>query len=388
MKRYSSLILIFTLLLGVLLTGCSEKTSSSKGKGVTTIHFYSVAGGDEYYKDILIPMFEKEMKGKYKVEYGRGTAQEIINKIKSQGKNGNIDIIATGIDGLPMGIKENLWEQLIPKYKKETHVDDLNEIAQSYVEAFDGYGVPNEVVPGGPVLVYNKDKVKQPPKNFKELQSWIDQNPNKFLYAALANSGPARGFFFGVAQSFGEDFANGANLDKTWDYLEKINKNIDVYPSKSSETFNLLFDGTVDIVPHLPLWYAYMKSLGQIPENIGIVKMEDSKQVIDAQFYVMLKDLPEERKKAALKFIDFAMSEKVQAQGYPVGRIPTNKKATSDLVLPEYKDDYDKLLKALMPEFKDGNNAIVPDGDWVLFPDTDTMNKYYKKWEEKIQSKK
>lgn len=380
MKKGLVILLSLALLIGTL-TACSSTSA-------TTITVYTVAGGDEYYKDILVPMFEKKMGGKYKVRYGRGTPQEIINKIKAQGKNGNIDIVITGLDGLTLGIEAGLWDQMIPKYEKEVHANELTEAANAYVEKFKGYGVPISNGPGGPVLAYNKNKVKEPPKTYEELKKWIHEHPKKFMYASVPSSGPGRGFFFGAIQALGEDFNKADSLDKTWGYLQDIGQDIDLYPSKTSETFNFLNDGTVDMIAHTPVWFARQKSDGTLPPNIDAVKLQGAKQVVDAHFFVMLKGLPEERKKAALEFINFAMSKESQAQGLPVGTIPSNKYATPDLIQPQYREQYKKLLDAIMPDFKEGDKIILPEGDWVLFPDTETMNKLYKEWEEKIQSKK
>lgn len=109
--------LTIIMTISLLLSACGGAEKSSGGKnGKITLTIYSAAGGDEYYKDIVIPMFEEATDGKYNVEYGRGTPQEVINKIKTQGKNGTIDLVVTGLDGLPLGIKEGLWEKILPEY--------------------------------------------------------------------------------------------------------------------------------------------------------------------------------------------------------------------------------------------------------------------------------
>jgi putative spermidine/putrescine transport system substrate-binding protein len=393
MKKTFALLLSLILIGSVFLAGCgsdSAGSDSSNGGGSDKpqkITIYTVAGGDEYYNDILIPMFEEEMGGKYEVEYGRGTPQEIISKIKAQGDNGNIDLVITGLDGLPMGIEEGLWEQMVPNYNEEIHQGDWNEIANAYIETFDGYGVPITTGSGGPILVYNEDKVKNPPTTYEELKEWIDENPGKFLYPAVSSSGPARGFFLGLAQAMGEDFNNPDSLDKTWKYLEDISGTISNYPTKTSDSFTALYDGSVDIIPHYPFWFANLQVSGTVPPNIKAVKMTDSKQIIDSHFFVMLKDLPEERKQAALDFLNFAMSKEAQAQGLGVAFLPANGQATADLLKPEYQENYKKLTETILPDYLEGETLKVAEDDWVLFPSLETANTLYKQWEEKIQSK-
>jgi len=393
MKKTLVSILSLLLLISMVLAGCGNASSSSskggdKGKQEPqTITIYTVAGGDEYYNDILIPMFEEEMEGKYKVEYGRGTPQEIISKIKAQGDNGNIDLVITGLDGLPMGIDEGLWEQMVPTYSEEIHESEWNEIAKAYIDTFEGYGVPITTGSGGPILVYNSDKVKNPPKTYEELKKWIDENPGKFLYPTVPTSGPARGFFLGLVQSLGEDFNKPETLDKTWTYLEEVGETVSNYPSKTSDSFTALYDGTVDIIPHYPFWFANLKVSGTVPPNIEAVKLTDTKQIIDSHFFVMLKDLPEERKKAALDFLNFAMSKEAQAQGLGVAFLPANSNATADLLKPEYQENYKKLTEAILPDYLDGDTLSVGEDDWVLFPRLETANELYKQWEENILSR-
>lgn len=395
MKRNFFSLLLVVFIIGII-SGCGSKEGGTDSSQTSTdaaaelqeeritITFYSVAGGDEYYNDILIPLFEEQMSGKYEVLYARATPQEIISKIKAQGQNPNIDVVVTGLDGLPMGINEGVWKQLIPEFEEEVRFEELNDIARTYVEKFNGYGVPVTVGPGGPVLAYNSDKVEQPPTTFVELKSWISENPGKFMYAAVSSSGPARGFFFGLIQSLGEDMNDPQSLTQTWEYLSDIGQMIDSYPSKTSDTFNFLYDGTVDIIPHSPFWYASLKAEGIVPPNIQAVKMEDAKQIIDAHFYAMVNNLPEEKEKAVLEFINFAMSKEAQSQMLSRAMTPVNENVSADLILPDYQETYQNVLEFALPDFKDGDQLIIPEGEWVLFPDIDIINDLYTQWEERI----
>ncbi|MCG5102488.1 extracellular solute-binding protein [Oceanobacillus alkalisoli] len=389
MQRKGWLLLIVMITVSLLLGACGgDESSGGSGDGPMTLTIYTAAGGDEYYNDIVIPMFEEATDGKYKVDYGRGTPQEVINKIKSQGDNGTIDLVITGLDGLPLGIEEGIWEQLLPEYAEEVHAEQWNEIGQAYIDKFDGHGAPVTTGSGGPILMYNTKTVENPPTTYAELKDWVEENPGKFTYPAVPSSGPARGFFFGLVQSMGEDFNDPSSLDETWTYLEEVGETIEFYPTKTSDAFDLLFEGAVDIVPHTPFWYADNKAINTIPPHVEAVKLEDTKQVIDSHFYVMLKDLPEDRKKAALEFLEFATSKEIQAQGFARGFLPANGEAIPDMLETEYQESYDTLVDAVMPEFKEDNKMVVKEDDWVLFPDLEPTNELYNLWEEKIQAQK
>ncbi|PLR78197.1 hypothetical protein CU633_06675 [Bacillus sp. V3-13] len=395
MSKQFAIISSLILAISLFLTACNGSTAKqeqasapdSAGNGKPqTITFYTVSGKDEYFKDILIPMFEKEMKGKYKVEYGRGTPQEILNKIKAQGKNGNIDIVAAGMDAMPLGIQQGLWEQLYPAYEKELPQDNLTDIAKQYIEKYQGYGIVDSGT-SGPVLAYNSKTVKNPPKSYAELKDWIKENPGKFMYAAVPNSGTGRAFFLGLASAMGEDPNSPEQLTKTWNYLEEISPHISSYPSSTSDTFTFLTDGTVDIIPHTPFWYARSMMEASLPSHIKTVELEDSKQFMDASFLVMLKDLPKERKEAALEFLKYSMKKEPQSQAMSVGQVPANKEAAEKLIDPKYKANFDAVSDALPKEYKEDGRFTGGD-DVLMYPDIEPITKIYKLWEEKIQSKK
>jgi putative spermidine/putrescine transport system substrate-binding protein len=73
----------------------------------------------------------------------------------------------------------------------------MQELAQ-------GQGVWSCSCPAGPLLEYNPDKVKQPPTTAQELLAWCKANPNRFIYARPANSGPGRTFMMGLPYILGD----------------------------------------------------------------------------------------------------------------------------------------------------------------------------------------
>jgi putative spermidine/putrescine transport system substrate-binding protein len=392
LKKTLVFFLSLLLLLGLALTGCSsskqtEATGKLSNKPIT-LNLYSVGGDDDYFNKFLIPMFEKKYAGKYKVQYARGGWEEVVNKIKAQGQHVNIDIVSSGLDGIPGGAKQGVWEQLYPKYKKQIRYDELSEPAKAYIKKFNGYGVPFHVALGGPGLEYNSKKMPNPPKNYDELIKWIKEHPNKFEYSTVPSSGPGRGFFFGLIQYLGEDINNPDGLNKTWNTLSNLGKDISVYPSKTSDTFTALHDGTVDLIPHIPGWFATQVSQDAVPEGFKLQPLEGVKQILDSHLYAIPKNLSDDRKQAALDFINFALSPEADAQIYSQFNVPANVHSTVDMLLPEAKQKYEKGLPALPDEYKDGGKFIIPKNNWVLFPDTDPLMKEYKSWEEKIQAKK
>lgn len=388
MKKLLVLGIVFLMVMGVMITGCADEQVDPETDPVTqepvTIVFYSTSGFDEYYNEVLIPMFEKEYAGKYEVIYARGGTGEIISKIRAQGDDVRINILTVGLDGWAAGMEAGLWEELYPRHKTAINHDRLNEMAKGYIERHDGKGVAIFVDHGGPAIAYNRDRVPNPPRTFAALKEWVEQNPGKFMYAAIPHSGPARGFYFGLIQSLGEDMHNPDALTLTWDYLKEIGETIEVYPSGTSPTFTFLFDGTVDIVAHTPTWFAGSYSRGELPPNIGLAILEDAKQLTDTHAFVIPKNLSERRKEAALTFLSFAMSAEPQAQLFARAKIPANKDAKIEHILPEYKELFNRVMEIYPQELTDGSKLVISEETSVLFPDPATMLRHYELWNEKI----
>ncbi len=63
--------------------------------------------------------------------------------------------------------------------------------------------------PAGPVMEYMPDKVKQVPTTAEELLAWAKANPNRFIYARPANSGPGRIFMMGLPYILGDKDPQG-----------------------------------------------------------------------------------------------------------------------------------------------------------------------------------
>src|SRR3546814_19970360 len=58
--------------------------------------------------------------------------------------------------------------------------------------------------PSGPLIGYAPDRVSNPPTSAEELLAWAKENPNKFIYARPANSGPGRPLLMGLPYLLGD----------------------------------------------------------------------------------------------------------------------------------------------------------------------------------------
>src|SRR5690606_38912607 len=137
-----------------------------------------------------------------RITFTNAPSPQLPGKIKAMQNAGrsDIDLVLTGTDALAAGIEQDLWVKLLPDHQ-EAFKDVVNKYARGPArmqELAQGYGLEVTFMPAGPLLEYNPAKVQNPPKTPAELLAWCQANPNKFIYARPANSGPGRTFLMGL----------------------------------------------------------------------------------------------------------------------------------------------------------------------------------------------
>jgi putative spermidine/putrescine transport system substrate-binding protein len=258
------------------------------------------------------------------IEYISATAPELVPKIKAQQMAGALDttLALTGYDGIAAGKEQDVWLQLMPKYKDvfQKSIDAYVPGAKDAYDLFEGTGIAYVFCPGGPMFAYNPDKVPNPPKTAAELLQWAKDNPNKFLYARPANSGPGRAFLQGLPYILGDSNPKDpATWDKTWAYLKELDQYIEYYPSGTSVTFKELGDGTRWIIADHLGWDMNQRILATIPSNFQAFFLDNTTWVNDTQFLCVPKGLDPAREKATVALMAWLMQPEQQAVTYDEG---------------------------------------------------------------------
>ena len=158
--------------------------------------------------------------------FTKAPAPELPSKIRAQqaANRVDIDIVLTGTDALAAGIDQKIWVELLPTHAAA--LPKLEEVLLPGALKMQGLALNQGVIisfsPGGPILEYMPDAVKQPPTSAEELLAYTKQNPNRFMYARPANSGPGRAFLMGLPYLLGDSDPKDPvkGWDKTWAYLQ------------------------------------------------------------------------------------------------------------------------------------------------------------------------
>jgi putative spermidine/putrescine transport system substrate-binding protein len=311
------------------------------------------------------PAFELYRREKPKmvsrITYSQAPAPELPGKIRAQQNAGRVDIdlVLTGTDGLAAGIDQKLWVKLFPD-----HADALPNLEQVCLPGAykmqglaQGQGMVVSYCPGGPLIEYNPDKVKQPPATIQDLLAWAQANPKRFMYARPANSGPGRAFLMGVPYLLGDSNPRDPDKgwDKTWSFLAALGDTIEYYPSGTGALMKELGEGSRDMVPTMTGWDINPRALGVVPENFQVTALKGFHFVADAHYAVIPNGVSAERLAVLLDLCSFLLTKPAQAFAYDRGYFypgPVAKDVPLSMAPQQSQDDlsefgrpfYDKLI--------------------------------------------
>lgn len=260
-----------------------------------------------------------------RIAFTKAPAPELPGKIKAQqaANRVDIDIVLTGIDALSAGVDQKLWQPIIPDYAEK--LPKLDDIYLPGAKAMQGLaanqGVCIVFCQAGPLLEYMPDRVKTVPKTAAELIAWTKANPNRFMYARPANSGPGRVFMMGLPYLLGDkdpkDPKDG--WDKTWAYLKDLGQNIEYYPSGTGPTMKALGDGSRDMIPTQMGWDINPRALGVVPKEAKVAALEGFHWILDAHYLCIPKGVAPEKQAVIIDLLNYLLSKPAQATTYDEG---------------------------------------------------------------------
>jgi putative spermidine/putrescine transport system substrate-binding protein len=297
-----------------------------------------------------------------RMTFTKATSPELPGKIKAQqaAKRLDIDVVLIGPDALSAGLAQDMWVDIASI--KDSGLPDLKAIYQEPAYRMQGLskgrGVTITYYPSGPLLGYMPAKVKNVPKTAEQLLDWTKQNPNKFIYARPANSGPGRTFLMGLPyllkDSNPKDPVKG--WDKTWAFLKELHQNIEYYPAGTGALMKEFGEGTRDMTVTTTGWDINPRVLGVVPKEAAIGTLEGFHWVCDAHYISVPKGISDEKLAVILDMITFMLQPAQQAITYDKGYfypgpavkdVPLSMapKASQDAIAEFGRPEYDDWIK-------------------------------------------
>jgi putative spermidine/putrescine transport system substrate-binding protein len=331
-------------------------------KSPVTLNVVDVAGNLALTQDAIENYRAKNPNLVSRITFTKAPSPELPGKIKAQqaAKRVDIDLVLTGTDALAAGIEQGLWTQILPQYaaKFPNLMQNYQEPAAKMQELAQNQGLVVTFMPAGPLLEFNPEKVKQAPSTPQELLAWCKANPNRFLYARPANSGPGRTFIMGLPFILGDknpkDPVNG--WEKTWAYLKELNSCIEYYPTGTGAVMKELGEGSRDMTVTMTGWDLNPRILGIVPKNFKVAPFKGMTWVNDAHYMVVPKGIPNDKLAVVLDLMAHLLRPESQALTYDKGYFypgPAIKNVTLSMAPKESQDalkefgrpEYDQWLK-------------------------------------------
>ncbi len=239
---------------------------------------------------------------------------DIAGALKPQVDSGNlkVDLVITGSSGLAAGMASNLWLPIAKDYSDRLgNMANFIQPAKDLQALTEGYGVNVVWCYCGPTIEYNPKVVTGDlPKTTDELLTWASKNPGKFGYARPANSGVGRTFLLSLPYILGDKDPNDPKngWDKTWDYLEKLGKYIDNYPTSTGQSMENLANGTWTLMPSSAGWDVGPRARGQVPASMEGYVLENTTWVMDPNYALVPRGVSDDKLSALLLLIDYLIS--------------------------------------------------------------------------------
>jgi putative spermidine/putrescine transport system substrate-binding protein len=359
-------------------------------KSPVTINIVDVAGNLALTQAAIEKYRDTKPNLVSKVTFSKAPAPELPGKIKAQQDAGRVDIdgVLTGIDTLSAGVEQKLWVPLLPDFA--ANLPKLDDIYLPGAKQMQGLaanqGVCIVFCPAGPLLEYHPDRVKNVPKTAEELLAWAKQNPNRFLYARPANSGPGRVFMMGLAHILKDkdpsDPING--WDKTWAYLKELGEFVEYYPAGTGPTMKELGEGSRDMIPTQMGWDINPRVLGVVPKEVKTSPIQGFSWVLDAHYLCVPKGVGPEKVAVMVDMLNYLLSKEAQATTYDLGYFYPGP-AVKDVPLSMAPAESQKAINEFgRPEYE----KMITDHPQVLPLLPDKLVLAFRRWDEEIGSKK
>lgn len=353
-----------------------------------TINVVDVAGSLALLQDAIESYKLKNPNVKF--TFTKAPAPELPSKLRAMqaADRSDIDLVLGGTDILAAGIEQKLWVKMLPDNatKFPGVLDNYLPEARKMQELAHDQALAVVFMPSGPLMEYNPDKVKQVPTSPQELLAWCKANPNRFIYARPANSGPGRTFLMGLPYLLGDknpkDPVNG--WTKTWAFLKELNTCIEYYPGGTGAVMKELGEGSRDMTVTVTGWDINPRALGVVPKNFKVGAFKNMTWVNDTQYMMMPKGLSAEKSKVVLDVMAYLLKPEQQALTYDKGYFYPGPAIKNVPITMAPQSSQDVIKEFGRPEYAE----LIAKNPHVQPLDAQEMVKAFRIWDQEIGTQK
>jgi putative spermidine/putrescine transport system substrate-binding protein len=365
--------------------GSSNGEVPSEPSAAVKLNILDVAGNLQLTQGMIDSFVEENPDIVSSVTYSEAPSPDLAGKIKAQqdADRVDIDVVLTGNDGLSAGISQDLWIKLLPTFEDRlTNMDNYLAPAAEMQGLAEDYGVTVTYYPSGPLLEYLPGTVADPPTSANELLTYAKANPGKVQYARPASSGPGRTLLMGLPYLLGDSDPKDPikGWDRTWAYLEELNKYIDVYPSSTTDTMKNLANGSVDIIATTTGWDINPRVLATVPKEAEVASMEGFHWVTDAHYAVVPQGVSVDKQAAIMLLLQYMLTPEQQAKAYDSGYFYPGPAVEGVELSQAPKESQDAIEEFGRPEY----DQLIADNPTETPLDAESLVAAFDKWDRDI----
>ena len=309
-----------------ILSAAFATTALAQGRVTLNV----ITAGDtnmvHYVKDFLGPQFEKLNPGITVKAVGTGPgdagSQKILEKVAAQKQAGSsawdVDVAVVHQKFAGQMVEQGTLSRYLPQLSNASMVTSVT--AKNAL----GYNVDGYVMPmfqSQTAIAYNPAVVRNPPRTYDDLIAWAQQNPKKFGYNGI------KGGMSGVAFVTGWMYAYAGSADKlmagpydaatkaSWGpalaRLKEFNR-VATLTAGNAGTLDMLNRGEIAMGPvWVDMFYTW-KADGKLNPNTRLALIGPGMPGQPMYYVIPARAVNAD---AARKFVEFATSPKVQAEG-------------------------------------------------------------------------
>lgn len=314
---------------GLVATACgSPQSPSESAESVAptmptapiTLNLLDVGGVLNFTKPLVEDFAKQHPELVSKINYSVAPSTEGVSKIRAQQAAGrlDVDVVLSGSDAIGSGVSQGVWNPVLSAYPdKLPNTKRYTRVAQEAVEVAQRQAVVVATEITGPILLFNPEKVTDPPKTAQELLAWAQAHPKRFTYARPPASGPGRNFLMGLPYLLGDDAKDPENgWSKTWQYLAELDKAVAPYPSGTGESLKGVAQGAYDMVALTAGWDIQSRSQDVVPTSFEIQVMDNTTLIVGGHYLAAPKGLAADHLGVVLALMDFMLSPEEQVKMY------------------------------------------------------------------------
>ena len=328
----SVVLAFFVLAIAQPIPSWDEIVAKAKQQGKVVWYGYGAEWDKMFYKKLA-----KEFEKKYgiKVEYVHGSwfdaVQKLIAEKKAGKKESSFDLVFTW--SVPF---KQAWDAgVVWKFPIAYAIPNAKNVVDAglleYTDMVPTHGTFLPFVWWQVAFLYNKEKVKDPPKSLDELLDWVKKHPGRFTYSDPNKGGSGHTFlitiiewlygydkYYGlegcpkdVVESWYKKSPKGYSL---WEYLNELEKYMyqpGTYPAGNSAAMELFARGIVWLEPQwLDVTAEWVKE-GRVDPNIVGMYIPDPAIAVGG-FDGLFIPANAPHKEAAMVLANFLLSKEVQ----------------------------------------------------------------------------